>query len=198
MGLAEIIEHIGKKAQQDVDQTRKEAEGSAEKILEDAKREAEVARNEILRELEKEARLLKRERIIGARVEEKKKSLTVKQTLLDEVFRRAENKLRDLGEEEYVSLIKQLLVSNIDSGGEEIVISGGDKYLTKDSFKEDLKRALDKEGRPTDFRLSEGLSDEERGFVLRKKGVQFNYTFSNLFQLLREALEMEVAKELLE
>lgn len=197
MGLEEIIKEIEKKANLDAEKIRKEAQEERKAILEKAQEEALRTRKEIAKRLEKEAQLLKRERVISVRVEEKKKLLASKRKILAESFKQAEEELRSLGKQEYMSLMKRLLVASIDSGDEEIVVCTRDEEWMRGDFLKELRKSLEKKGRWKKTRVTAGLREGERGFILKKEGVRLNYTFSNLFLLLREELEMGVAKRLL-
>lgn len=197
MGLEEIIKEIEKRANKDVEKMKKEAEEERKKILKIAQEEALRTGKEITKRLEKEGELQKRERIISVRVEEKKKLLALKRKMLAESFERAEEELTSLGKQEYMSLMKRLLVSSVDSGDEEIVVSARDEDWMQGDFLKELRESLEKKGRWKKLRITAGLREGERGFILKKEGVHLNYTFSNLFLVLRQELEMEVAKRLL-
>ncbi len=196
MGLEEIVKEIEKKANEDAEKMRKEGQEERKTILKKAQEEALRTRKEITKRLEKEAELLKRERVISVRVEEKKKLLASKRKILAESFKQAEEELRGLGKQEYMSLMKRLLVSSIDSGDEEIVVSRRDEAWMKGDFLKELRESSEKKGTWEKIRVTAGLREGERGFILKKEGVHLNYTLSNLFLLLGEELEMEVAKRL--
>ncbi len=198
MGLEEIVKEIEKKANEDAEKMRKDGQEERKVILKKAQEEALRTRKEITKRLDKEAELLKRERVISVRVEEKKKLLASKRKILAESFKEAEEELRGLDKQEYMSLMKRLLVSSIDSGDEEIVVSRRDEAWMKGDFLKELGigKSLEKKGTWEKIRVTAGLREGERGFILKKEGVHLNYTLSNLFLLLEEELEMEVAKRL--
>ncbi len=196
MGLEEIVKEIEKKANEDAEKMRKDGQEERKAILKKAQEEALRTRKEITKRLDKEAELLKRERVISVRVEEKKKLLASKRKILAESFKEAEEELRGLDKQEYMSLMKRLLVSSIDSGDEEIVVSRRDEAWMKGDFLKELGKSLEKKGTWEKIRVTAGLREGERGFILKKEGVHLNYTLSNLFLLLEEELEMEVAKRL--
>jgi len=186
MGLEEIVKEIEKKANEDAEKMRKEGQEERKTILKKAQEEALKTRKEITKRLEKEAELLKRERVISVRVEEKKRLLASKRKILAE----------GLGKQEYMSLMKRLLVSSVDSGDEEIVVSRRDEAWMKGDFLKELRESSEKKGTWKKIRVTAGLREGERGFILKKEGVHLNYTLSSLFLQLREELEMEVAKRL--
>ena len=146
--------------------------------------------------LEKEGEEEKREKLIRTRSEERRKILALKRELMDETFRQAEQIFSNLDREEYLSLLKSSLLSSIDSGNEEIIISSRDKELIEESFIEKLKKELKKKGKEGELKFSPILGEKERGFILKKEGMQVNCTFSSLFSSLKDELEIEVAKRL--
>jgi len=64
------------------------------------------------------------------------------------------------------------------------------------NFVKDLRKSLKEAGTNDEMTLSPELEPQERGFILKKKDVQINCTFSNLFLSLRDELEIEVARRL--
>ena len=144
MGLEEIIKEIEEKTDKDVEKMKKQLQEERNKILKIAEEEALRARKEIMKRLEKEAESMKRGRVIRVRVEEKKKLLALKRKHLAESFKRAEEELRSLSKQEYMSLMKRLLVSSIDSGDEEIVVSRRDEPWMKGDFLKELEKSLEK------------------------------------------------------
>jgi len=55
---------------------------------------------------------------------------------------------------------------------------------------------LKKKGKKGELRFSPTLGEKERGFILKKEGMQVNCTFSSFFSSLKNELEIEVAKRL--
>lgn len=195
MGLDDIINKIETKASQEVEKIRQEAIEEREKIIKEAEEEADKVKKDIVGGVKREAEAEKRQRIIRVRMEERKRALKLKWEIMDRLFRRAKEQLDNLPRKEYLNLLRQSLLSHIDSQGEKIVISPRDKewikiHLLKE-LRENLKGKIKKE-----LRVSTELNGEERGFILKKEGMQVNCTFSSLFVLLREHLEIEVARRL--
>ncbi|MEA3485435.1 MAG: V-type ATP synthase subunit E [Candidatus Aerophobetes bacterium] len=195
MGLDDIINKIETKASQEVEKIRQEAIEEREKIIKEAEEEADKVKKDIVGGVKREAEAEKRQRIIRVRMEERKRALKLKWEIMDRLFRRAKEQLDNLPRKEYLNLLRQSLLSHIDSQGEEIVVSLQDKEWIKShllkELRENLKGKIKKE-----LRVSTELNGEERGFILKKEGMQVNCTFSSLFVLLREHLEIEVARRL--
>lgn len=196
MALEDIVKRIKEKASQEVEKIRKEADKEGEELIKRAEEEAAKIKDKILKGLEKEGEEEKREKLIRTRSEERRKILALKRELMDETFRQAEQIFSNLDREEYLSLLKSSLLSSIDSWNEEIIISSRDKELIEESFIEKLKKELKKKGKEGELKFSPTLGEKERGFILKKEGMQVNCTFSSLFSSLKDELEIEVAKRL--
>jgi V/A-type H+-transporting ATPase subunit E len=195
MGLDDIIKKIEAKSSQEVEKIRKEAFGEREKIIKEAEEEADRVKKDIVKKFRREAEAEKRQRIISIRMEERGKLLELKREIIDRLFRQAKEQLANLPRKEYLNLLKKSLFSHIDSQDEEIVISPQDKEWIKIHLLKELRESFPGKTKK-ELRLSAELNGEEKGFILRKEGMQVNCTFSSLFVLLREHLEIEVARRL--
>jgi len=196
MGLESIIKSIEMKSSQEIDKIKEEANQEREKILIQAEKEADKIKDEIKEGFKKEGEDEKRKKVIRARSKEKKEILNLKREFINEVFKLAEKEISSLNKEEYLALLKDSLLANIDSGNEEIVFSPKDKKLIEGEFINNLRKNLKEKGEK--IKISYGLDEEERGFIIIKEEMQINRTFSNFFSFLREELEIEVAKRLFE
>jgi len=195
MGLEDIIKKIEAKASQKVEKMRQEAIEERGKIIEEAEEEAERVKKDIVEGFKREAEAEKRQRIIRVRMEERKKLLELKREIMDRLFGQAKGQLTNLSREEYLNLLKKSLLSHIDSQDEEIVISPRDKKWIEEDLLKELRESL-KEKTKKELRLFPELNGEERGFILKRGGIQVNCTFSALFALLKDQLEIEVARML--
>lgn len=196
MALEDIIKSIEMKSSQEIDKIKKEAAGEKEKILIQAEKEADKIKNETKEGFKKEGEDEKRKILIRARSEGKKEILNLKRELINEVFKLTEKEISSPNKKEYLALLKDSLLANIDSGNEEIIFSPRDKKLIEGEFINNLRKSLKKKGEK--IKVSYGLDGEEKGFVIVKEDMQINRTFSNFFSFLREELEIDVAKRLFE
>lgn len=190
MALEDIVKKIKEKVLQEVEEIKQEADREREEIVKKTEEEAAKVKGQILKKAREEREHERQRRLMRTRSEERKKTLALKRELLDKVFRRAKEELDNLGGQEYRKWSERLLISNIDSGKEEILVSPRDKGL--------MERIL-VEGWGEDLNIKEikflpQLNEKERGFIVRKEGVQIDYTFSSLFSSLEDELEIEVAR----
>jgi len=194
MGLDHILRVIREKTEEEAQELIKQAEKERQTYIREAEEEARKIRKEYLKESQRKAEEEKKREIIRIRAEEKKKILNLKQKILDETFDQAQEELRNLKKEEYLSLIKKALFLNLESDYQEIIVSLRDKAWMEEKFINEINRELAKRGWKGKLSLQAGLPQEERGFILKKEGAEINCTFSNLFQSLRDDLEIEVAQ----
>jgi len=193
MGLDDIIKKIEVDAHDQMEKLKQEALEERKKIIKEARREADKIKDESIRSFRREAEAEKRGMVIRARMEEKKGFLNLKRELMNEAFKQAEKELNNLDRDQYLNWLKELLLSAVNSEDEEVLISPRDEAWMNGKFMDQLRRNLkDKTGK--DLSFSPELDEKERGFILKKKGTQLNYTFSALFASLREKLEIDVAR----
>lgn len=190
MALEDIIKGIKEKVLQEVEETKQEVDREKEEIIKKAKQEADEVKGQILKRAREERENERQRRLMRTRSEERKKTLALKRELIDKVFRRAKEEWDDLSGEEYLKWSKRLLISNIDSGKEEILVSPRDKDLMERILVEGWGEGLNIK----EIKFLPELKEKERGFIIRKEGVQVDYTFSSLFSSLEDELEMEVAR----
>jgi len=195
MALEDIVKGIREKASREVEEIRREVDKRREEIIKKAKEEADKIKGEVLRRAKEEGESESQRRLMKVRSEERKKILALKRKLLDKAFKQARERLYNSSEEEYLSWLERALLFNIDSGDEEIIISPRDEKLIKRIFSEELKKNLRAKGKK-DIKFFPELNEKEKGFIIRKEGIQVNYTFSTLFLFLKDKLEIEVAKRL--
>ena len=190
MALEDIIKRIKEKVSQEVEKIKQEADREREEIIKKAKQEADRVKDELIKKATEEGEGERQRRLMRTRSEERKNILAFKRELIDKVFRQAKERLDNLSEEEYLKWSERLLLTNIDSGKEEILVSPRDKDLMERILVGGLGGGLDKK----ETRFLPELSEKERGFIIRKEGVQIDYTFSSLFSYLEDELEIEVAR----
>lgn len=195
MTLENIVKAIKKKVSQEVEKIRQEANKEREEILRKAREEANRAKNEIISRAKEEAERERQRNLMRTRSKERKNILALKRELMDKAFAQAKEGLYSLSEEEYLEWSRKLLLSNINSGKEEIIVSPRDVDLMKEVLAEGLEKDLKIKDR-NEIKFSPHLNEKEKGFIIKKEGMQINCTFSSFFSSLKNELEIEVAKRL--
>jgi len=196
MGLEDILKNIEKKVSTEIEKLMKEAEEEKKRIIEKAIKEAQEKKERLIEKFKKEAEDEKKRKLIKVRMEEKKKILALKKKFMEDAFQRAKQELSNLNKGEYLHLFKEAILSNIDSGKEKIVISPRDRLIMDEQFIQEVKNELSKRDKEGKLEFIPELDEEERGFIIKKKGTQINRTFSTLLSELKDKIEIEVAKRL--
>lgn len=124
-----------------------------------------------------------------AELDAKKLQLSAKAQILDMIFARTLDKLKNLDKERYSALVFAMLQNAED--GDEVVISQREKdIVTKDTLDRFAKE------RGIKLTLCDELGDFDGGIVIRSKGVDKNFTLDVETQLLKEEFETQIAKEI--
>ena len=121
-------------------------------------------------------------------MEQGKALLGVKQECLDEAFRLAAQKLRDLPVGEYTEVLAKIAAA-AGHGDEEIILSAEDAASIGAAV---VKRANEcKDG--AGFTLSQETRALEGGLVLKRGAVEVNCAFATQLRLLRQTMAADVA-----
>jgi len=192
-------------AEQVVGKILSEARAEAEKIISGAKSKAAAEQEKLESELAKynketetlaaEAAEDKRGRMLAmARMDVRKEMGAAKVALVDEVFARAHERIRNLGDDEHRKLISELIVKAVETGDEEVIV-GRDEKRIDDKLIKQVNRQLGS-GFMGNLRLSRERADISGGFILRRNNIQVNVSIEVLVNSMREELESEVVKDL--
>lgn len=191
-------------AEQVVEKILSDARGQAEEIKRKAdekeaaerkKFEAELAEYKNQTEVlaKKAASDEKAHLLAGARMEIAKEYLAEKRKILDEIFEKAREELQGLPDDKYQQIMKKLMLSAVETGDEEVIIDTNEKRIDE-KF---IKQVNDEfgSGQKGKLRLSADRQDIGCGFILRRGKIKNNASLDVLLTNAREALEIELAKE---
>ena len=128
-----------------------------------------------------------------AQMEARKVALAAKQEMVEQVYRRALEKLRSMPQEQYTVVLAALLVQASSTGAEEVVFSPEDQP----------RPARPPWPRPMSNCQGCGGTDRVQGdpaiaggFILKDNNVEVNCTFDTLVRLQRAETAGAVAKKL--
>lgn len=160
-----------------------------------AEADAEVARiaSEFGRKAETQAEEYIRRQISLRELEARKAVLTEKGNLIDEVFAKALEELRQRDREGGYALTRKLLLGAIEVGDEEIILSPDYRSAIGGSFVEDLNKELVKAGKHGEVKISSDTRNITGGFILRRGRAETNGSFDTLLAMLRDEIDTEVA-----
>lgn len=198
MSLEKIIERIEHDAQAQIDEIKNKASAEADRIIQSAKEEAESFRAQALEGARKEAEQRKQRLISSANLEFRKELLAEKQNAIDSAFQEAIDTLLNMEDAEYKRVIKKMIMSSVQTGDEEIVLSKRDKARLNNDFLNEVNSQLAKDGKKGNLTISEDTYEISGGFILRRGSIEINNSFESLFKSSRDDLESEVAKLLFE
>lgn len=193
-----------------------EAEQVIEKILSDARTEAEAIAKEAndkaageqarvesqLADYRKQTDVIAKKAaedekshiLAGARMEAAKEALASKTAILDEVFKRARQKLLELPDKDYRDLMGRLMSEAVETGDEEVLIGRNEKRIDQKLIDEvNAKLTGQQKGKLT---LAKEKHDLAGGFILRRGKIKSNVSVDVLLGQARNDLEIELAKDL--
>jgi vacuolar-type H+-ATPase subunit E/Vma4 len=190
MSIENILERIEKEAGSAAGELVSKAEEEAERIRSAYETEGEDVRAQLEQRARKKAEEEERRLIVNERLELRKQLLGKKREILDELYEKAKREMEKLGDEDYLDLMKDMILGNAISGNEEIVVAKEQMKLYGDAFLD----ALNKGNKPgKGFTLAEDSGDFSWGVVLREGQRTVDLTLGVLMEQLCERIESEIA-----
>ena len=196
MSLEKIIERIEQDAKIEAEEIMKKASEASDKIIQDANQEANAVKIQILENARNQAEQHKQRIISSANLELRKSVLAEKQKAIDLAFSEALSILNNMKDSEYKKTIVGMVLQNVQTGDEEIVLSGKDKSKLGDGFIREINDQLARNGKKGNLSISKDTYNMIGGFVLRRGDIEINNSFDSLFQSSRDDLEAEVSRHL--
>lgn len=186
----QIIEDARAESDKQLDQARQRAaERRAVRLAAQAKTLAELrARNS------EEAAMRKERMLTAARLDARKKLLSVKQEMIGKAFVSAEDKIRRLPAEEYRTFMADVVARYSETGNEEVTVSGRDLEVLDQEFIRLANQRLQAAGKTGALKLSERSGDFDGGLVMIGRNSEINCTLKALVRQVRQSLESEVAQ----
>lgn len=192
-------------AEQVVEKILSQAKAEAETILNEAKEKAAAQKAQLdteLAEFDKKTEEMakaagedKLQRMLaGARMSQGKKMLAAKVAVLDDVFAKAKQAVGQLPDDQYLSLMTDLMKKAVETGDEEIIV-GKNETRINDAFVKKVNRDLGA-GFKGNLRLADERADIAGGFILSHGKVRINASSDVLVDRLRESMQIELADEL--
>ncbi len=189
-GIEKIIDRISGDAQREVDDVLAQARAEADKILSQYQAQAQAEADDILTRGEKAA-VERGERLASvAQLECRKDVLRAKQEVIEEAFQLAMDKLTQLPQEAYVSLLADLAVEASSKGTEKLIFSVADRARVGKAV---VVAANEKLGDKGQLTLAQETRPMQGGFILSDGAVEVNCTFETLVRLQRGTLSTQVA-----
>ncbi len=193
-GADRIIQRVLDDAQARAESIKAEASEKADAIESEAREKANRRKEHILEQASKSADEQK-SRIIGvAQLEARKKLLAAKQEMIGEAFQKTLDEMSGLDDQEYLSVIRNLLLEITDTGTETVIFNERDKERITEDFWKKVNTGLANQGKKGELQLSEETRPIKGGFILQRGGLEMNCSFESLLERKRDELEYEVAE----
>ena len=191
-GIEKIKERILREAHAYAETCVKNASEEADKILEAARQEAACKKKAMMEEARRESDHRTKRRIAKAEMEARKERLRVKQELVEDVMRRAADKLCGMPVEEYCGILARMIVGAAGEEKMEVVLSAGDRKRLEEILPSRIAALALSQGKKPEIALSEHTKEMSGGFILKMGGIELNYSVEALIRAEKEELEERV------
>ncbi len=200
-GIDRIIEKILRDAGNEAEETIRIAGMAAESFLDKSAADNEAQRKKIAADASLKAAGIKRRTISAEELELQKETLKVKQQLLDEVYTRAEEKLKRLPNGQYAKLLADLAVKavcglNAESPEGrtegEVLVAETDRKRLPDDFAAVVNTMLAEKGVAARISLSDKAAGIAGGIIYKAGDIEINSSFKAILHSERENLEPQI------
>jgi V/A-type H+-transporting ATPase subunit E len=200
-GTDKIVSSIVSDAQIKAKALTDEAEKKSSSILLQGEEKALIEKNKILSEAEKQANLKYQQVISEAKMNSRRMELEAREEMIEESFKRAEEKLKEIaysGSMEYIESLKRIVTeAAIEIGGGELIVllKKDDVPKIKDSIASIEKDVTDKIGVNTKLEIGDNINTIGGVIVKTKNGeIEVNNTIEIRLSRFKKTLRSEVAK----
>ncbi len=199
-GAERIIQEINREAEQKIQYTLKKAQEEAEKIKGEAKKRAEARAEWILRKAQTQAEIERQRIVAGAKLEVRKKRLEVQEELIQKVINALHERLSQLPDGEYFSMLIDLTSEAVNElKTPRVVILSNERTLRLlDDRRDEFVEALaGKTGRTVELQLGEPVGTIGGVIVESEDGsVRVDNTFEARMERFESDLRARIAKSL--
>lgn len=187
MSLEAIKQEITAAAEKEAATIMAEAEAESKKILAAAETEVASYQEELLEKAHREAEAIKERGQAAARLEENRKLLALKQTIINRLYAEVLEKIKNLSQEEYEKLLRAALTNLKELKGTFVPVVG------RQAYSHQVLKDLDLEQH---FKFSEHSLDSAGGFLLKGKTFDIEATFETHLNRMKSGLEKEILRRL--
>ena len=197
-GIEKITARIAADAAAEISTVRAEAEARCSEIRAEYDKKARDAYDALmrtgLREAEQHASRIER----TAQLDAKKALLGLRQEMVGEAFKLAEQKLVNLPKEDYLAFLTHQALEAVSTGCEEVILNAADREYIGEKLVSGINAALKEKGANAGVTVAEETRDMLGGFVLRQGNVEVNCTLDLMLEMIRGEVAAEAAKILFE
>jgi V/A-type H+-transporting ATPase subunit E len=200
-GTDKIVSSIVSDAQIKAKALTELAEKKSSSILLQGEEKALIEKNKILSEAEKQANLKYQQVISEAKMNSRRMELEAREDVIEESFKIAEKKLKEIassGSLEYIKSLKGIITeAAIEIGGGELIVllKNDDVAKIKDSITSIEKDVTNKIGVKTELEIGDNINIIGGVIVKTKNGeIEINNTIETRLLRFKKTLRSEVAK----
>ncbi len=194
MNGEQVIEKILADARAEAEKVKKEAEGKRAQEQKQIDEQLAEFRRQTGILSQKAAADAKQQVLSAARMELAKEALAEKAKILNEVFTKAEQQIKQMPDEQYRLMCAKLMAGSVQTGDEEVIIDVNEKRIDQQLI-DRVNQQLASKGKGN-LKLSGERRPIGGGFILKKGKIQNNASLKVLLGRARSELEIELAKEL--
>lgn len=122
--------------------------------------------------------------------------LRAKGDAVEQLMAEVPARIRALPDEEYIGMMKKMLISAAPAGDVEVVVAAPDRDRINSDFIKDAASELAAGGRATQLRLSSDTADLAGGFILRASTVEVDCSLDSLLVACENELAPLIAEAL--
>ncbi|MEG1433698.1 V-type ATP synthase subunit E [Eubacterium sp.] len=195
MASDKIVAKIIENAENDAKTIRQEAQDKAQTLIAAIDEQTGVALADMEEAGKKNIAEIQRRSDLMTRLENRKKHLLVKQSILDETFKHARMALDALSGESWEKLITRIVLDGASTGREQLQVPQKDRerYMGENGMLKRLNTALKAKGLPGELTLSEDDAAFKAGVRLIGERFDVNGSFDRLIDDARITYEREAA-----
>jgi len=191
MSIENILKRIEEETAAAVGEIIGEAESEAEKISEDYAAQAAELKEKLERRARTRAEEEERRLLVNEELQLRKELLERKREILDALYAEAAKRIESLETEEYLDLMKKMIIESATSFEEEIVVPEDQRKIFDKAFLYSLNKSA--RGNKGAFRFSDEPGDFSWGVVLREGKRRVVLTLDVLIAQLRDRIEPDIA-----
>lgn len=195
MDAEKVVEKILADAHSQADEIKKEA--SEKEKSQQAKLDEQLTqyRKETEQLAKKGAEAKKSHLLAAARMRIAKEYLAEKRKIVDEVFEKAKQQIKTLPDDRYRDIMSRLIESAVETGEEEVIVDRNESRIDENLI-EGVNKKLSSSTKKGNIKLSDQREDLQGGFILKRGKIKSNASLAVLLKQARDALEIDLAKEL--
>ncbi len=193
MPIKDIKEKIINDAIEEKEKLYQEVNISIKELEDDFEREKKNLKENILGRYNQEAEIKEKNILTEAKLEANKKILAEKQSILNKVFDEAAKRISNLGKAEYLELIENLIMENIETGDETIFISEKDKAVINQEYLKTINKKILQIGKKGELSLSNDYIPISGGIVIGKDEIKKNASIEIMLNKIKEDYETKLS-----